>query len=402
MLNGKKVVLGVTGGIAVYKAADVVSRLKKLGAEVYVIMTKAAAEFVTPLTFQTMSQNYVVTDMFGEIPSWDVEHIALAKKADLFLVVPATANLIGKVANGIADDMLSTTIMATRARVVFAPAMNTNMYTNPIFQQNVEKLKKLGYNFIAPASGRLACGDVGEGKLEDPERIVEHVAALLSVEKDLEGKRVVVTAGPTIAKLDPVRYMTNHSSGKMGYEIAKAAQRRGASVTLISGPTGLDRPENIEFVGVSTTSEMLEAVKSRLEQADVIVKAAAPLDYKPKEYSEQKIKKNSDTLSVDFEKDVDIARSIGKIKREDQILVGFAAESTDLEANARKKIETKNLNFIVANDITSPDTGFKSDYNEAKIIKADGTVQEVKKTTKAQMADIIVDNIVSEIEAKAR
>lgn len=421
MLKGKNIVLGVTGGIAAYKAPDIVSRLVKLGADVKVIMTKSAEKFVAPLTFQTMSQNFVVTDMFGDIPSWDVEHISLAKAADLFLIAPATANIIGKIANGIADDMLSTTVMATKAPVVFAPAMNTNMYNNPIFKGNVEKLSKLGYRFISPASGRLACGDVGEGKLEDPEKIVEFVKMLLAEEGedslyklsldsdcvnefgsesqadsekncDLAGKRLLVTAGPTIARLDPVRFITNNSSGKMGYEIAKAARDRGAEVALVTGPTSIERPEGIEIIDVETTEDMLKAVDSKFDDLDIVIKAAAPLDYKPISYSDQKIKKADGNLNFEFERTVDIAKTLGEKKKE-QILIGFAAESENLVENAKKKIVSKNLDFIVANDISGKETGFGSDYNAAEIIFKDGNSYKITKTTKRELADIILDKI---------
>ncbi len=428
LLKVKNIVLGVTGGIAAYKAPDIVSRLVKQGADVKVIMTEAAEKFVAPLTFQTMSQNFVVTDMFGDIPSWDVEHISIAKAADLFLIAPATANIIGKIANGIADDMLSTTVMATLAPVVFAPAMNTNMYNNPIFKENVSKLSELGYYFISPASGRLACGDVGEGKLEDPQRIVDFVLSLLSGEKnsnksiylnqseeqsngeandsnvemsripvelrdtDMSGMKLLVTAGPTIARLDPVRYITNNSSGKMGYEIAKAARDRGADVILVTGPTRLEKPSGIEVVEIETTDEMLNAIDEVFDSLDIVIKAAAPLDYKPMNYSNQKIKKADDNLSLEFQRTVDIAKALGE-KKKDQILVGFAAESENLVENAKKKIVSKNLDFIVANDISGKETGFGSDYNAAEIIFNDGRIYEINKMTKRELADIIIDKV---------
>lgn len=402
MLEGKKIVLGVTGGIAVYKAVDVVSRLKKLGADIKVIMTESAEEFVTPLTFQTMSQNYVVSDMFGEIKSWDVEHISLAKDADLFLIAPATANIIGKVANGIADDMLSTTIMATTSKVIFAPAMNTNMYRNPLFKENMDKLSEMGYGFIEPASGRLACGDHGEGKLEDPEKIVEAVVGHFSRKKGLLGKKIIVTSGPTIERLDPVRYITNNSSGKMGYRLAESARDRGAEVVLISGPTPIEKPSGVKFIGVETTEDMFEAVKLEYGQDDVLIKAAAPLDYRPLKYSDRKIKKSDGNLSIDFVRNIDIAKYFGEHKSENQVLIGFAAESHDLLENAAGKLKAKNLDFIVANDISREDSGFKSDRNKAFILERDGNVEELPKIMKSELADIIMDKLVDCLEKKAR
>ena len=296
MLKGKTVVIVVSGGIAVYKACDVVSRLKKLNANVHVIMTKSATEFVTPLTFQSLSQNYVVSDMFEEPKTWDVEHISLAKKADVFLIAPATANVIGKVANGIADDMLTTTVMATTGKVLIAPAMNTNMYRNPILQRNISILKELGYNFVDPDSGRLACGDIGEGKLASPEKIVDAVVDLFNEDKkDLLGKKIMITAGPTVESIDPVRYLTNRSTGKMGYAIAKMAANRGADVTLVSGPTNIEPPSNIKkLIKVQSAKDMYDAIIDNFDENQVIIKSAAVADYKPKNYSDKKIKKSNE------------------------------------------------------------------------------------------------------------
>ena len=297
MLEGKNIVVGVAGGIAAYKTADVVSRLKKAGASVNVIMTETAVQFVAPLTFQTLSQNFVYADMFKEPKNWEVEHIALAEKADLFLVAPATANIIGKISNGIADDMLSTTIMATKAKVVFAPSMNCNMYSNPIVQSNMEKLKNLGYEFINPNVGRLACGTYGEGRMEEPAEIVDFIESSF-YKKDLLHKKVVITAGPTIEPLDPVRYMTNFSSGRMGYSLAREARNRGAEVVLITGPTSLNTPKGVEVVNVSTTREMLNAVEEKFDSCDVLIKSAAPLDYRPEKVSDIKIKKENEQKSL--------------------------------------------------------------------------------------------------------
>ncbi|WP_040191664.1 bifunctional phosphopantothenoylcysteine decarboxylase/phosphopantothenate--cysteine ligase CoaBC [Clostridium culturomicium] len=368
----KNVVIGVSGGIAVYKALDVVSKLKKHDINVHVIMTKSAQEFVTPLSFQSLSQNMVIKDMFEEPKAFEIQHISLAKKADLLVVVPATANIIGKVAGGIADDMLSTTIMATRARVIFAPAMNTNMYTNPIVQDNISKLKGLGYEFINPASGRLACGDVGDGKLADTEVIVDYILSSLHEPKDLIGKKVLVTAGPTRANLDPVRFISNKSTGKMGYAIAAEARDRGAEVVLVSGPSNEKAPAGIKFISVETNEEMLKAVLEEFDTSDIVVKSAAVADYKPKVYSKEKIKKGSGDLVLELTRDNDILKTLGENKKH-QILVGFAAESNDVLKNAHKKLEGKNLDYIVANNITEKDAGFGTDTNRVIIIKRDGT-----------------------------
>ena len=339
MLKDKTVVIGVSGGIAVYKVCDVVSRLKKLNANVHIIMTKSATEFVTPLTFQSLSQNYVVNDMFEEPKTWDVEHISLAKKADVFLIAPATANVIGKVANGICDDMLTTTVMATTGKVLIAPAMNTNMYKNPILQRNINILKELGYNFVNPESGRLACGDIGEGKLASPEIIVNTVIDLLNNrDKDLQGKKIMITAGPTVESIDPVRYLTNRSTGKMGYAIAKMAADRGADVTLVSGPTNITPPANLKkLIKIQSAEEMYSAIIDNFDENQVIIKSAAVADYKPKTYSDKKIKKSNDDLVIELDRNKDIAYELGKIKK-DKILVGFAAETNDLIENAKGKV----------------------------------------------------------------
>lgn len=396
MLKDKNVVLGVTGGIAVYKAVDIVSRLRKKRANIDVIMTKSATEFVTPLTFQSLSQNYVTMSMFEEPKSWDIEHISLAQKADVFLVAPATANIIGKVANGIADDMLSTTIMATRAKVVFAPAMNTNMYTNPIVQENIRKLKGLGYEFIKPGSGRLACGDYGEGKMADPVDIVDYVTNLL-IKRDLEGKKIIVSAGPTIQPIDPVRYITNFSSGKMGYALAEEAKARGAEVVLISGPTNLATPNGVEVINVNTTEEMLKAIENDFDDCDALIKAAAPLDYKPESVSDKKIKKNSDELNIKFLRTTDISKEIAKRKK-GQIMVGFAAETDNLIANAKKKIKKKDFDFIVLNDISKKDAGFRGDTNIATIIDKEENIEEFSKMSKRELAEVIINKLVNEFK----
>lgn len=390
----KCVVIGVTGGIAVYKALDVISALRKKDIEVHVIMTESASKFVNPLTFQSISQNMVVTDMFAEPKAWEIQHISLAQKADLMLIAPATANIIGKVTNGIADDMLSTTIMAaSKAKVIFAPAMNTNMYQNRIVQGNIEKLKSYGYEFIEPSSGRLACGDIGIGKLADVNTIVERVLIELSdKEQDLKGKKVLVSAGPTIAPIDPVRYLTNRSTGKMGYAIAEEARDRGAEVILVSGPTNLNPPKNVRIINIKTNEEMKNEIFNNFEWADIVIKSAAVADYKPKEYSKEKIKKGEGDLNICLTRDNDILKSLGDIKTR-QILVGFAAESNDVLKNAEKKLKNKNLDFIVANDITSSDTGFGSEDNKVVIISKNNEKLELEKMSKKEVASNIFDMI---------
>ncbi|MCM0648732.1 bifunctional phosphopantothenoylcysteine decarboxylase/phosphopantothenate--cysteine ligase CoaBC [Clostridium swellfunianum] len=385
MNSEKTVVVGVCGGIAAYKALDVISSLRKNNININVIMTDSAVKFVNPLSFQSLSQNMVVTDMFAEPKAWEIQHISLAKKADLMLIIPATANVIGKVASGIADDMLTTTIMASTAPVVFAPAMNTNMYINPIVQENIAKLKNLGYSFISPASGRLACGDVGEGKLADTKLICEIVLSKLYDKKDLQNKRVLVTAGPTIAPIDPVRYITNRSSGKMGFAIAEEARDRGAKVTLISGPTNITPPFGVNFISVKTNQEMFDKVIEYFPTQDIVIKSAAVADYKPREYSEQKIKKIEDDLTLTFIRDNDILKKLGEIKKH-QVLIGFAAESNNLIENAKIKLANKNLDYIVANDITSEDAGFAVDENKVVIFNKNGSIKQLDRMSKRLVA----------------
>ncbi len=394
MLSNKNIVIGVTGGIAAYKALDIVSRLKKLGANINVIMTKSALEFVKPLSFQSLSQNYVIKDMFDEPKTWDVEHISLAQKADLFLIAPATANIIGKISNGVADDMLSTTVMATKAPVIIAPAMNTNMYENPIMQSNIDKLKDLGYLFIDPEQGRLACGDYGKGKLADPEYIVNEIVDFFNKEKDksLKGKKVIVTAGPTREPIDPVRFITNHSSGKMGYCIAEEAKKRGADVILISGPTNIKKPENIKVINIITARDMYNAVFKHFEEADIIIKAAAVSDYRPKTISNQKIKKSDSDFSIHLERNPDILYELGKNKG-NKILVGFAAETENIKDNATLKINKKNLDMIIANDLTNENAGFCVDTNVISIIDRLGNIEDYDSMSKTDVAKIILDKI---------
>ncbi|MCF6466435.1 bifunctional phosphopantothenoylcysteine decarboxylase/phosphopantothenate--cysteine ligase CoaBC [Clostridium sp. Cult2] len=402
MLKDKNIIVGVTAGIAAYKAVDLVSRLKKQNANVEVIMTENAKKFVSPLTFQTMALNPVYVDMFKEPRNYDVEHISIAEKADVFLIAPATANIIGKIANGIADDLLTTTIMATKAKVIFAPAMNTNMYLNPIVQKNMDYLKELGYEFIKPGVGMLACQTYGPGRMAEPMDIVQYVINNF-YDKDLVGKKFVITAGPTIEPLDPVRYVTNHSSGKMGYKIAEEAVKRGAEVVLITGPTNLESPGDVEVIRVNTTMEMFNAVEEQFQSCDALIKAAAPLDYRPEVVSDVKIKKKDgekDELNIKYIRNPDIAAHFGNNKK-NQIVVGFAAETNDLIENAKEKLIKKNLDFIVANDITEDGAGFKTDTNLVTIIDNEGTVTDYPILDKSQVAKIIIDKIKDLINNKS-
>jgi phosphopantothenoylcysteine decarboxylase/phosphopantothenate--cysteine ligase len=402
MLKGKNILLGVTGGIAVYKAADLVSKLRKQHANIDVIMTEGATKFVTPLTFQTMAENFVHTEMFGTVNHFDVEHISLAQKADAVLIAPATANTIGKIAGGICDNLLTTVVMATKAKVIFAPAMNTQMYNNSIVQENINKLKNLGYEFIKPGVGLLACGDYGEGKMAEPNDIVEYLINHF-VEKDLLGKKIVVTAGPTIEPLDPVRYISNHSSGKMGYSIAKEAHARGADVVLISGPTVLDAPEGVEIVRVNTTEEMFNSVGEFFDTCDCLIKSAAPLDYKPENVSPIKIKKDdkeNDELDIKFIRNPDIAAYYGNRKNK-QIMVGFAAETNNIFEYASEKLKKKNFDFIVANDVTETGAGFQSDTNIVTIIDNNGNLEKYPIMSKKEVAKIILDRVSLLIKSKS-
>lgn len=392
MLKGKTVVVGVCGGIAAYKVVDVVSRLKKLNAEVHVIMTGSAAEFVTPLTFQSISHNLVVTDMFAEPKSWDIQHISLAEKADLIVVAPATANILGKAASGIADDMMTTTMLAAKCPILFAPAMNTAMYENKVVQDNISKLKKLGYLFIEPGTGVMACGTSGKGRLPEPEAIVKEAAGILIPKKDFTNKKVLITAGPTREAIDPVRYITNHSSGKMGYAIASAAARRGAGVKLVSGPVNLQKPTNVEVTYVTTAREMHDEVMREYENCQVMIMVAAVADYRCESISDKKIKKTGEKMTVELVKNPDIAKELGRVKG-NRILVGFSAETDELLNNARAKLEAKNLDFIVANDITMESAGFGTDTNIVKIIRKDGSIREIPVMGKDKVADEILDEI---------
>lgn len=385
------VVLGVTGGIAVYKACELLRLLQKRGIDVFVVMTQNACRFVAPLTFETLSGHPVAVDTFDRPQTWEVEHIALAKRADLFLIAPATANIMGKMACGIADDMLSTTVMATRAPVLVAPAMNTGMWENAAVQQNVKTLRARGIEIVAPVSGHLACGDSGAGKLEDVEVIAERACELLFAKKDMEGLRVMVTAGPSREALDPVRYISNRSSGKMGYAIAQAAQKRGAEVTLLSGPVAIEAPQGMKLVPFTTTQELLDRASELAREQDLLIQAAAPADYRAKEIAPQKIKKQGgEPMTFTLVENPDVAATLGKAKRSGQVFVGFAAETNDVLAHARDKLARKNLDMIVANDVTRPGAGFDVDTNIVTLITKDGQ-EALPMMSKAEVAQRILD-----------
>lgn len=385
------VVLGVTGGIAVYKACELLRLLQKRGIDVFVVMTQNACRFVAPLTFETLSGHPVAVDTFDRPQTWEVEHIALAKRADLFLLAPATANIMGKMACGIADDMLSTTVMATRAPVLVAPAMNTGMWENAAVQQNVKTLRARGVEIVAPVSGHLACGDNGAGKLEDIAVIAERACELLFAKRDMEGLRVMVTAGPSREALDPVRYISNRSSGKMGYAIAQAAQKRGAEVTLLSGPVAIEAPQGVKLVPFTTTQELLDRASELAQEQDLLIQAAAPADYRAKEVAPQKIKKQGgEPMTFTLVENPDVAATLGKAKRSGQVFVGFAAETNDVLAHARDKLARKNLDMIVANDVTRPGAGFDVDTNIVTLITKDGQ-EALPMMSKAEVAQRILD-----------
>lgn len=399
MLKDKHILLGVTGGIAIYKVVDLVSKLKKQNVSLDVIMTENATKFVSPLTFQTMAQAQVHTEMFGLVNEMDVEHISLAQRPDRILIAPASANIIGKIANGIADDMLTTVVMASKAKIIFAPAMNTTMYESPIVQENMEKLKSLGHDFLSTGTGLLACGDFGSGKMAEPLEILSYIISDF-VDKDLLNKKILITAGPTIEPIDPVRFISNHSSGKMGYSIAEEAKNRGAHVVLISGPTHLEPPKDIEVVNVNTTEEMFNAVGRYYDSVDALIKAAAPSDYKPVEMSKQKIKKGlNDNLYIEFTKNMDIAYHYGN-KKEKQIIVGFAAETENLIDNAKEKLKRKNFDIVVANDVSKEGAGFKHDTNIVTIIDKNLQEDSYPMMSKSELARIIIDKVKEKIEAR--
>ncbi len=386
----KTVILGVTGCIAAYKACEIVSSLKKLGYDVRVIMTQNATEFVSPLTFETLSNNKVVVSTFEKDREFNVEHISYAKLADVFLIAPATANVISKIADGIADDMLTTTIMATKAQKVICPAMNTAMYENPLFQQNLKKLQNLGYLIVEPESGLLACGDTGKGRLAEPKEIVKEVDKLLTPNPDYRGKTVLVTAGATEEAIDSVRFISNHSSGKMGIAIAKAALERGAKVILIHGRVSEELPASSENIYVKSTEDMYVEVMKNLDKCDIVIKAAAPSDYKVKNFSKEKLKEKNITLEL--EKNVDIAKEVGN-KKGNKKLVIFAAETSDLLKNAKEKLKSKNADLVVSNDVLKEGAGFNVDTNIVTLINKKGDITPLEKMLKTELADVLLDNI---------
>ena len=392
MLTGKTIVSGVTGGIAAYKSANLASMLVKLHADVHVIMTQNATHFITPMTFETLTNNKCIVDTFDRNFSFDVKHVSLAKRGDLFVVAPCTANVIGKLAHGICDDMLTTTMLATKAPKLIAPAMNTGMWENPILQDNLTKLQGYGYHIIEPIIGRLACGDTGTGKMNSEEVIIEHILTFMAKDQDMKGRKVLITAGPTQESIDPVRYITNHSSGKMGYAIAKMARLRGADVTLVSGPVNIKPLTGIELVPVKSADDMFQAVTSRSSEADIIIMCSAVADYTPASYSEQKVKKHDGELSIELTRTKDILGYLGEHKHDGQILVGFSMETENLIENSRAKLTKKNVNLICANSISDGNTGFAVDTNKVTLISND-EIKELPLCSKEETADKILDYI---------
>ena len=394
MLKGKTVLLGITGSIAAYKIAYLASALHKLHADVHVLMTENATNFINPITFETLTGNKCLVDTFDRNFQFQVEHVSIAKKADVVMIAPASANVIGKIANGLADDMLTTTVMACRCQKIFAPAMNTAMYENPIVQDNIAKLRHYGYEVITPASGYLACGDTGAGKMPEPETLLEYILREAAFDKDLSGKKILVTAGPTQEAIDPVRCLTNHSSGKMGYAIAKMAMLRGAEVTLVSGPTAIEPPLFVKVVPVTTARDMFEAVTAVSDRQDIIIKAAAVADYRPKQVSEDKVKKKDDQVSIELERTDDILKYLGQHKRDGQFLCGFSMETKDMIGNSRAKLEKKNLDMVAANNLKVEGAGFQGDTNVLTLITQDEEVS-LPLMSKEDAALNILDKIIS-------
>ncbi len=397
MLQGKTVVLGVTGGIAAYKMPNLASALVKLGCNVQVLMTQNATQFITAVTFETLTGNKALVDTFDRNFSFQVEHIAVADQADLVMIAPATANVIAKLAHGLADDMLTTTVLACNCPKIVVPAMNTKMYENPVTQDNLNTLRRYGWEVVEPASGYLACGAVGKGKLPEPEVLLQVILHDLAHEKDMVGKKVLVTAGPTQEALDPVRYLTNHSSGKMGYAIAQAAARRGAQVTLVSGPVALKRLPYVETVDVVSAQEMFEAVAVRAAEQDILIKAAAVADYRPMMVAEDKMKKSDDALSIPLERTQDILGWLGQHRRPGQFLCGFSMETQNMVENSRKKLEKKQVDMIAANNLKVEGAGFGVDTNLLTLITKDG-LDELPLVTKEEAADLLLDRILKRME----
>jgi phosphopantothenoylcysteine decarboxylase/phosphopantothenate--cysteine ligase len=392
MLTGKNIVLGVTGSIAAYKIANLASMLVKLNASVHVIMTKNACQFITPMTFETLTGNKCIVDTFDRNFSFDVKHVSLAKLADIILIAPCTANVIGKIAGGICDDMLTTTVMATKAPVVISPAMNTGMWENPILQDNIKKLEGYGYHFIEPVSGRLACGDIGSGKMPSEDVLLQHIMLHVARKKDFARKRILITAGPTREAIDPVRYITNHSSGKMGYALAKMAKLRGADVSIVSGPVNIEPFQGVHIVNVTSAEEMYDVVSTHYDYFDIIIACAAVADYTPAEYQDKKIKKQSSdsTPQLPLKRTKDILAFLGENKRDGQLLVGFSMETENLIENSRKKLTSKNADIICANTIAEGRSGFQCDTNEITIITPT-TVTSLPLCSKEETADKILD-----------
>ena len=397
MLQGKTVVLGVTGGIAAYKMPNLASALVKLGCNVQVLMTQNATQFITAVTFETLTGNKALVDTFDRNFSFQVEHIAVADQADLVMIAPATANVIAKLAHGLADDMLTTTVLACNCPKIVVPAMNTKMYENPVTQDNLNTLRRYGWEVVEPASGYLACGAVGKGKLPEPEALLQVILHNLAHEKDMVGKKVLVTAGPTQEALDPVRYLTNHSSGKMGYAIAQAAARRGAQVTLVSGPVALKRLPYVETVDVVSAQEMFEAVTARAAEQDIIIKAAAVADYRPMVVAEDKMKKSDDALSIPLERTQDILGWLGQHRQPGQFLCGFSMETQNMVENSRKKLEKKRVDMIAANNLKVEGAGFGVDTNLLTLIAKAG-LDELPMVTKEDAADLLLDRILKRME----
>ena len=374
MLKGKTVLLGITGSIAAYKIAYLASALHKLHADVHVLMTENATNFINPITFETLTGNKCLVDTFDRNFQFQVEHVSIAKKADVVMIAPASANVIGKLANGLADDMLTTTVMACRCQKILAPAMNTAMYENPVVQDNIRRLQTYGYEVITPASGYLACGDTGAGKMPEPETLLEYILREAAFQKDLAGKKLLVTAGPTQEAIDPVRCLTNHSSGKMGYAIAKMAMLRGAEVTLVSGPTAIEPPLFVKVVPVTSARDMFEAVTGLSDEQDIIIKAAAVADYRPKQVSEDKVKKKDEQASIELERTDDILKYLGQHKKQGQFLCGFSMETRDMLRNSRAKLEKKHLDMVAANNLKVEGAGFQGDTNVLTLITQDEEV----------------------------
>ena len=394
MLKGKTVLLGVTGSIAAYKIAYLTSALKKLHAQVHVLMTQNATNFINPITFETLTGNKCLVDTFDRNFQFSVEHVSIAKQADVVMIAPASANVIGKLAHGIADDMLTTTIMACKCKKIVSPAMNTNMYENPIVQDNLAILQHYGYEVIEPASGYLACGDTGAGKMPEPEMLLDYILREIAKEKDLLGRKVLVTAGPTQEAIDPVRYITNHSSGKMGYALAKAAMLRGADVTLVSGPCAIEPPPFVKLVPVVTAKEMFDAVTSVSFEQDIIIKAAAVADYRPANVYEDKVKKHEEQMSIKLEKTDDILRYLGEHRLPGQFLCGFSMETQNMLGNSRAKLGKKHLDMVAANNLKVAGAGFQGDTNVLTLITQDEDVS-LQLMSKEDAANVILDKILS-------